>query len=174
MFCAQDPLRKEGQPGVVTIGTFFGTDNERYRHYINPGDKIKPHHPAMWDVVRTCLDADYDVWLTDAVKVFAGPENLLLKDKRGRQLCSDILVDEIAQVQPVRIVALGGAAANELHRVAVKEEVIEGGPRHGIATSSILQDEMVSRRRDARLLSRSGRTARGKARFLLPRSRPLI
>ncbi|WP_295536635.1 uracil-DNA glycosylase family protein [uncultured Thioclava sp.] len=126
MFCAQDPLRKEGTPGVVTIGTFFGIDSERYRHYINPGRQVKAHHPAMWDVIRACLDASYDVWLTDAVKVFAGPGNLLLKDKRGRQLCSEILADEIAQVQPVRVVALGGKAANELHKVAVKQGGIDG------------------------------------------------
>jgi len=124
MFCAQDPLRKEGTPGVVTIGTFFGTDNERYRHYINPGRMIQPHHPAMWDVIRACLDADYDVWLTDAVKVFAGPGNLLKKDKRGKRLGREILAEEIAQVQPVRIVALGGKAAAEIYRVAVKQEVI--------------------------------------------------
>lgn len=124
MLCAQDPLRKTGTPGVVTIGTFFGTDSERYRHYINPGKEVKPHHPAMWDVVRACLDADYDVWLTDAVKVFAGPGNLLLKDQRGRRVCSEILAEEIAKVQPVRIVALGGKATAEIYGVAVKQEVI--------------------------------------------------
>ena len=109
VLCAQDPLRKKDDaPGQVTVGTFFGIDNERFRHSYR-------HYPIIWQLVRSCVEAGYEVWLTDAYKIFAG-KNVVARDKALDDLCREVLQDEVARVSPTHILALGNTAAHMLEK----------------------------------------------------------
>lgn len=67
MLCAQDPLRKNGTPGHVSVGTFFGIDNPHYRHKYR-------HYPILWKIILSCVSSGYDVWLAFAAKVGSEPK----------------------------------------------------------------------------------------------------
>lgn len=114
ILCAQDPLRKKDDaPGRVTVGTFFGIDNERFRHSYR-------HYPIVWQLVRSCVAAGYEVWLTDAYKIFAG-KNVTARDTALNNLCLEVLQDEVSRVAPTHILALGNIAANMLERAGFSD-----------------------------------------------------
>lgn len=103
MLCAQDPFRREPASGNVSVGTFFGIDNPDFRHR-------KRHYRVMWDVITACMDAGYSVWVTDAIKIFAG-KDVVKRDPELMGISRSTLSDEIRAVAPVRILALGNDAA---------------------------------------------------------------
>ncbi len=105
MICAQDPLRSGTSP-ALTVGTFFGIDNNGYRH-------SNRHYGAVWNLIRTCVQAGYDVWVTDALKIFVG-RHQLWKDPDLVELCREILRDEIEAFSPDKILAMGGTASGVL------------------------------------------------------------
>lgn len=115
MLCAQDPLRK-GNSASLTVGTFFGIDNPRYRHRRN-------HHGAVWNLIRTCVHAGYDVWATDALKIFVGKDQLW-KDPELVKLCFEVLSDEIEAFSPDKILTLGRTAGDALSRVRSEDEFL--------------------------------------------------
>lgn len=112
MLCAQDPLRKGTSPSL-TVGTFFGIDNPRYRHRRN-------HHGAVWNLIRTCVHAGFDVWVTDALKIFVGKDQLW-KNPELFKLCFEILRDEIEAFSPNKILTLGRTAGNALSYVRLED-----------------------------------------------------
>ncbi len=95
MLCAQDPLRDLKDPPGLTVGTFFGLDDNRLRLGGN-------HYRAVWNLIRTCVAAGYDVWVTDALKLFVG-KHQLRNDKALVELCYEILRDEIEAFSPDKI-----------------------------------------------------------------------
>lgn len=107
MLCAQDPLRSGSAPSL-TVGTFFGIDNSGYR-------RSQKHYGAIWNLVRTCVAAGYDVWVTDALKIFAG-KHQLKKNTELEKLCFEILKDEIKAFAPDKILAMGSTAGAALSR----------------------------------------------------------
>ncbi|SOE17786.1 hypothetical protein SAMN05877838_2689 [Hoeflea halophila] len=115
MLCAQDPLRKGTSPRV-TVGTFFGIDNNRYRH----GQK---HYGAIWNLIRFCVHAGYDVLVTDALKIFAG-KHQLRNDAALERLCLDVLRDEIDASSPDKILTMGQTAGHALSSVKSESSLL--------------------------------------------------
>lgn len=111
MLCAQDPQRRGTSPGL-TVGTFFGINSSRYRH-------SQQHYGAVWNLIRTCVQGGYDVWVTDALKIFVG-KNQLWKDPELVKLCFDILRDEIDAFSPDKILTMGGTAGDALSRAGLQ------------------------------------------------------
>jgi hypothetical protein len=115
MLCAQDPLRKaskslsENPYGEVTVGTFFGIDNNRFRQSYR-------HYPMIWRVIRSCLESGFDVWVTDAIKLYAG-EGVVKRSQKLFDLCKETLREEIALVKPTRVLAMGNDAKYALSAV---------------------------------------------------------
>lgn len=103
MFCAQDPLRKEVCDGI-SVATFFGIDHIGYRGQ-------RRHYGIVWKLVTQMVERGFDVWLTDANKLYCKEESIsgallgLSLTTLGREL--DLL-------KPVRIVAFGKAATQQL------------------------------------------------------------
>ena len=108
MLCAQDPLRKGTLPSL-TVGTFFGIDNNSYRH-------SRKHYGAVWNLIRTCVHAGYDVLVTDALKIFVG-KGQLQQNPELVDLCVEILEDEIEAFSPDKILAMGRTAGDTIARV---------------------------------------------------------
>ena len=113
MLCAQDPLRSSTTPPGLTVGTFFGIDDNRLRLGGN-------HYRAIWNLIRTCVKAGYEVWVTDALKIFVG-KHALWKDPDLVKLCFEILRAEIEAFAPDKILTMGGTAAGALSRSGLKK-----------------------------------------------------
>lgn len=107
MFCAQDPLRRPG-PAKLTVGTFFGLDSDYHR--------VRRHWGAMWQLICSCVFAGYDVWVTDAIKLYAG-KDVVGKDSQLMALCLNVLENEISAFVPEKILAVGGRASWALSSV---------------------------------------------------------
>ncbi|WBL33079.1 hypothetical protein O5O51_15420 [Sinirhodobacter sp. HNIBRBA609] len=105
MLCAQDPRRNDG-PAELTVGTFFGLDDNRLR-------TGKRHFGYFWALIRSCVMAGYDVWVTDAIKVFAG-KDVLRSDPKLRELCFNILREEVNAFGPDKVLAIGRDARDAL------------------------------------------------------------
>ncbi|MFN4194133.1 MAG: hypothetical protein ACK4FR_14470 [Tabrizicola sp.] len=114
MLCAQDPLRGNG-PARLTVGTFFGIDSQYHR--------TRRHWGMIWQLVRSFVESGYDVWVTDAIKIFAG-KNIVLKDERLCELCYAVMAEEIASFQPDRVVAFGSVADGALRAARAGQHVI--------------------------------------------------
>lgn len=114
MLCAQDPLRGPG-PAKLTVGTFFGIDSQYHR--------TRRHWGMIWRLVRLLVDRGYDVWVTDAIKLFAGP-NMIYKDEKLRNLCYSVMQEEIAAFRPNRVIAFGSIAESALRAVIAHQQVI--------------------------------------------------
>lgn len=104
MLCAQDPLRGEG-PAKLTVGTFFGIDSHYHR--------TRRHWGMIWQLVRSLVSTGYDVWVTDAIKVFAGPRTIYM-DEKLRNLCYSVMEKEISAFRPDKVVAFGSVAETAL------------------------------------------------------------
>lgn len=115
MLCAQDPLRRGTLPSL-TVGTFFGIDNNGLRH-------SRRHYGALWNLIRACVHAGYDVLVTDALKIFVG-KNKLKKNPPLESLCFDTLKDEIDTFSPNKILAMGAVAGHALSRVLSEDAFI--------------------------------------------------
>ncbi|WP_155846097.1 hypothetical protein [Celeribacter ethanolicus] len=116
MFCAQDPWRK-GEEQKVTVGTFFGIDNEYYRN--------RRHYKMLWNLIVRCLETGYDVWVTDAIKLYAG-RNVVMRNAPLRDLCFSVLRDEVAAVNPSAILAFGKVAGWALESAQIERDFIRG------------------------------------------------
>lgn len=115
MLLAQDPLRKGSSP-CLTVGTFFGIDNPRYRN-------SRKHYGAVWNLVRKCVHAGYDVLVSDALKIFVG-RNQLRKDKELAKLCSEIMANEIEAYSPDKILTMGQTAGHAVSQVLEEKSFI--------------------------------------------------
>lgn len=100
MMCAQDPLRSS-EEAKLTVGTFFGIDNNHLR--------ARNHYRMIWQFIKRCVLAGYDVWVTDAIKLFAG-KGVVQRNRPLRDLSRSIIEDEVAAFKPDRIVAFGKVA----------------------------------------------------------------
>lgn len=114
MLCAQDPLRG---PGLVklTVGTFFGIDSNYHRS--------RRHWGMIWQLIRGFVLEGYDVWVTDAIKLYAG-KNVVARYPELRQLCFDIVRDEVLAFRPDRVVAFGALAGQALADARVNASVL--------------------------------------------------
>lgn len=114
MMCAQDPLRKTGEP-IVTVGTFFGIDDRRCRS--------RRHYRPVWDFIRLCVLAGYDVWVTDAIKLFAG-KGVVQKDRSLIDQCYSVLEAEIEAFRPTKVIGFGKVAQHSLRKVSRDVELV--------------------------------------------------
>lgn len=114
MMCAQDPLRKSGAASV-TVGTFFGIDDHRCRS--------RRHYRPVWDFIRLCVLSGYDVWVTDAIKLYAG-KGVVGKDRELMNLCYSVLEAEIDLFRPTKLIGFGKVAQRFLRKVSGDAEVI--------------------------------------------------
>ncbi|RWR26275.1 hypothetical protein D2T31_20545 [Sinirhodobacter populi] len=113
MMCAQDPLRKPGE-AKLTVGTFFGIDSDYLR--------TRRHYWMIWQLIRKCIFAGYDVWVTDAIKVFAGP-NVLRKNTSLRELCYSVILEEVDSFRPDKILTFGKEARLAMEKAGVATEI---------------------------------------------------
>ncbi|NIY95861.1 MAG: hypothetical protein HWE39_09350 [Oceanospirillaceae bacterium] len=128
MLCAQDPLRSPKSEIGLTVGTFFGLNSSIFR-------SNRRSHGVMWRVIVKLLSDDYDVWVTDAMKLHS-PTVKLTPELYGA--CRDVLDREIRAVAPVKIVAVGNVAASHFQRFGVTgaEDVIRVvHPSHYVKSS---------------------------------------
>lgn len=113
MLCAQDPLRGKSDPFGVSVATFFGINNPRHR-------ENNRHYGILWTLIKRLIEQDFNVWLTDARKLWFCPSSPM---QSIQDLQSDILRKEIDIVDPDRIVALGNQSFSAL------AEILKGTPR---------------------------------------------
>ncbi|SDF92253.1 hypothetical protein [Alloyangia pacifica] len=113
MLCAQDPKR-DGSESKLTVGTFFGIDSDYHR--------VRRHWGMMWQLIRRCVLAGYDVWVTDAIKVYAGT-NVLRRDPELRALCFSVIRKEVNAFRPDRILAIGNDARDALQAADISSPV---------------------------------------------------
>ncbi|MCV2448560.1 hypothetical protein [Paracoccus sp. DMF] len=104
MMCAQDPLRGPGA-AKLTVGTFFGIDDNHLR--------ARRHYWMIWQFIRRCVLTGYDVWVTDAIKVFAG-KGVVQRNRSLRELSRSIIEAEVAAFAPDRIVTFGKLAGETM------------------------------------------------------------
>jgi hypothetical protein len=109
ILCAQDPLRGPG-PAKLTVGTFFGIDSNYHR--------TRRHWGMIWQLIRHCVMQGYDVWVTDAIKLFAG-KKVLSQDSRLRELCYATIRDEVSAIDPTKVVAFGSWASDAISAAGV-------------------------------------------------------
>lgn len=119
MLCAQDPFRPPTKISdtiapSLTVGTFFGIDNEWCR--------ARRHWAPVWNFIRQSIFAGYDVWVTDAIKIFAG-KNVVSRDPDLRSLCHAIIQKEIAMFNPQKFLTFGHDARNALAASGITERV---------------------------------------------------
>lgn len=114
MLCAQDPLRGAG-PARLTVGTFFGIDSQYHR--------TRRHWGMIWQLIRSFVETGYEVWVTDAIKIFAG-KNIVMKDEKIRDLCYAVMAAEIAAFQPDHLVAFGSVADGALRASNSGQQVV--------------------------------------------------
>lgn len=110
MLCAQDPKRDGDEP-ILTVGTFFGIDSDYHR--------FRRHWGMIWQLIRRCVFAGYDVWATDAVKLYAG-RNVIRKDAALRDLCFSVIRQEVEAFQPDHVLAIGNDARDALAAAATQ------------------------------------------------------
>ncbi|MFD2845654.1 uracil-DNA glycosylase family protein [Paracoccus cavernae] len=114
MMCAQDPLRST-DAAKLTVGTFFGIDNNKYR--------VSRHYGMMWQFIRRCVLAGHDVWVTDAIKIFAG-KGVAQRDLPLRELSRSVIEDEVAAFAPDRIVTFGKLAQETMASIRGRHALI--------------------------------------------------
>lgn len=114
MMCAQDPLRGAGA-AKLTVGTFFGIDDNHLR--------ARRHYWMIWQFIRHCVLAGHDVWVTDAIKVFAG-KGVVQRDRPLRELSRSIIEAEVAAFKPDRIVTFGKLAGETMADVSCNHALI--------------------------------------------------
>lgn len=110
MMCAQDPLRGSGA-AKLTVGTFFGIDDNHLR--------VRRHYWMIWQFIRRCVLAGHDVWVTDAIKVFAG-KGVVQRDHSLSELSRSIIEAEVAAFAPDRIVTFGKLAGESMAGISGK------------------------------------------------------
>ena len=118
MFCAQDPLRNGGQRGI-TVGTFFGIDSDYLR-------QSRRHYGVLWQLIRRCVENGYDVWVTDAMKLYAKDAPI---DPQLYDICG-----EVQLFNPDHIVAFGNRARYLLESFGLDKPLIH--QRHPTARGS--------------------------------------
>ncbi|MBY5974281.1 uracil-DNA glycosylase family protein [Ferrimonas balearica] len=118
LFCAQDPWRSRFGPSEVTVGTFFGVDNPKFRHNYRG-------HGAVWLLVQACVEAGYEVWLTDVLKLFVG-KGKLWKDESLIRQCLSVLDAEIEVVRPEAVLAFGRVASGTLASRVADDRLASG------------------------------------------------
>lgn len=114
MLCAQDPKR-DGKEAKLTVGTFFGIDSDYHR--------ARRHWGMMWQLIRRCVLAGYDVWVTDAIKLYAG-RNVMRHDPDLRALCFSVIRKEVEAFQPDKVLAIGNDARDALNAAEIKIPVV--------------------------------------------------
>lgn len=114
MMCAQDPLRGSGA-AKLTVGTFFGIDDNHLR--------VRRHYWMIWQFIRRCVLAGHDVWVTDAIKIFAG-KGVVQRDHLLRELSQSIMKVEVAAFAPDRIVTFGKLAGETMAGISGKHKLI--------------------------------------------------
>ncbi|QCO54446.1 hypothetical protein EOK75_00585 [Pseudorhodobacter turbinis] len=114
MLCAQDPKR-DGNEAKLTVGTFFGIDSDYHR--------TRRHWGMMWQLIRRCVLAGYDVWVTDAIKLYAG-RNVIRLDQDLRTLCFSVIRREVEAFQPDKVLAIGNDAHDALQNAGIKVPVV--------------------------------------------------
>lgn len=115
MLCAQDPLRGPG-PAKLTVGTFFGIDSHYHR--------TRRHWGMIWRLIRYCVLQGYDVWVTDALKIYAGP-NVVFRDSALRELCFSTIREEVAKFNPDKVIAFGAVAGKSLRTARLEVSVVQ-------------------------------------------------
>ncbi|WP_054004493.1 uracil-DNA glycosylase family protein [Cypionkella psychrotolerans] len=123
MFCAQDPLRNGVQTGI-TVGTFFGIDSDYLR-------QSRRHYGVLWQLIRRCVENGYDVWVTDAMKLYAKEAPI---DPHLYDICGKVLLREVELFKPDHVVAFGNRARHLLDRFNLKKPVLH--ERHPTARGS--------------------------------------
>jgi len=113
MLCAQDPLRGAKSETGISVGTFFGVNSFVLR-------RNRAQHGIMWRLVRKFVDTGFDVWATDARKLFIYRQRL---SREQNELCRDVLLKEIELVDPVRIVGFGNQAQHQLRSYDLGREI---------------------------------------------------
>jgi len=108
MLVSQDPLRKNQNPGVITLSTPFGMHSLDYR-----GNRL------MTQLVEQLLNCGYSVYLTDYHKLYFKTSHRPIV--MGNEM--DIINEEIAFFNPTKIVALGIVAGNALHALQPTQPV---------------------------------------------------
>jgi hypothetical protein len=106
MLCAQDPLRFNETIPRVTVSAPFGVSQEHYRNG-------KKGSGIVWQVAASLVDQGYDVWLTDARKLWF-PDEQHIKQLRG--ICDQVLMAEIEHFDPQLVIAFGNEAAGVVGR----------------------------------------------------------
>lgn len=146
MMCAQDPLRGSGA-AKLTVGTFFGIDDNHLR--------ARRHYWMIWQLIRHCVLAGHDIWVTDAIKIFAG-KGVVQRDRPLRELSRSIIEAEVAAFAPDRIVTFGKLAGETMADVSGKHAHIrlthptahgQRGSfkdRVGIYTQAVLGEDCLS------------------------------
>ncbi len=123
MFCAQDPLRNGGQKGI-TVGTFFGIDSDYLR-------QSRRHYGVLWQLIKRCVENSYDVWVTDAMKLYAKDAAI---HPQLDAICGKVLSHEVELFNPDHIVAFGNRARHLLDSFDLNRPVIQ--ERHPTARGS--------------------------------------
>lgn len=123
MFCAQDPLRNGGQKGI-TVGTFFGIDSDYLR-------QSRRHYGVLWQLIKRCVENGYDVWVTDAMKLYAKDAPI---DQQLYGICGKVLHREVELFNPDHVVAFGSRARHLLESFKFNRPVIH--ERHPTARGS--------------------------------------
>lgn len=123
MFCAQDPLRNGEQKGI-TVGTFFGIDSDYLR-------QSRRHYGVLWQLIRRCVENGYDVWVTDAMKLYAKAAPIT---PQLYEISGEVLLREVKLFNPDHIVAFGNHARDLLDRFKLKNPVLH--ERHPTARGS--------------------------------------
>lgn len=112
VLCAQDPLRSWQVTPGITVGCPFGVDVPKMRHQ-------RKSNGLVWGVVRACVDSGYDVWLTDAWKLWLkGRKPQGFYDKMAQ-----VLRAELKAVDADGVVALGRKAEHALQQFNVPDVV---------------------------------------------------
>ena len=106
MLASQDPLRKNQNPGFITLSSPFGMHSMDYR-----GNRI------MTQMVKMLLDKGYSVYLTDFNKLYGKEQNKPVDFSGMREQFTDILRKEICFWNPTKIIAVGRVAEEALKAI---------------------------------------------------------
>jgi hypothetical protein len=106
MLCAQDPLRSGETEPRVTVSAPFGVSQKRYRN-------AKTGPGIVWTVAAHLVSFGYDVWLTDARKLWFPDKNAI---KALGTVCDQMLIAEMKLFDPQIVVAFGNQAAGVVGR----------------------------------------------------------
>lgn len=125
VLCFQDPKRPSNSQSL-TASTPFGVAWRRYRE----GGRS---YRVVWEIVKLLDQLDFDVWLTDAWKLWL--ENQAATE-RLKCVQKDILSKEMNKVKPVAMFVFGGEAAKSVKFLRESPEV-SSFPIHQIIHPSI-------------------------------------